>query len=655
MMETDAGAAARVDEREAEDVDMPDLADRPERIEHPLGDAGRAVAGRCVTPFGLGAARRLEVRPRDNPQFMRYLRQNTVAATKRMPRNSMARFHLALILHQLGDLARAHVEFQRALECAKSWLFMYMTGETIRHNPRTQAFCARITAHVIRVAVEMQGDHFATAQTLAHFGDAFRWDASCARARATPVLVTAARRPRDARARGQRACDYCGGPAAPRAARVRAPALTVAPARAPPAPRRRPPACARAPSRRRLPHIWNDLALMHLQAGECEAARVVLETVVAHWPAYVDALANLALALLGVGQTEAAVRALQATLVHSRSHVEALNNYATVLIEEQREPRLAVAVLRAALEWDATQPAVWSNLSVAYSRIGKAPEACAALARACELAPEWDAIWLNAASLIARVPAAAAVAAAATAEAALAAVASAAGPNLRGGGKGGGGGGGGGEDDGEVRARGAADGVGACVCGCVGCDALLLAGGVWDASLRGMGARCVCVCVEGARRVAQAGRRASACVQGRDGSTGECVFQAVTGRGAEALPMPARNAAHRNASRSVRTHAASRDAADRPRLRGPRPAVSRAPRRWRRARRRRRRRRRRRSARARACASSPRRSRRGSRPKPSCSPTRARGRRSRTRGCAGGRAAPPTCRTSRGRSCATTA
>eukprot|EP00302_Diacronema_sp_CCMP2436_P053260 CAMPEP_0180074302 /NCGR_PEP_ID=MMETSP0985-20121206/13838_1 /TAXON_ID=483367 /ORGANISM="non described non described, Strain CCMP 2436" /LENGTH=263 /DNA_ID=CAMNT_0022006053 /DNA_START=49 /DNA_END=837 /DNA_ORIENTATION=- len=263
-----------------------------------------------------------------------------MAATKRMPRNSMARFHLALILHRLGDLTRAHVEFQRALECAKSWLVMYMTGETIRHNPRTQAFCARITAHVVRVAIEMQGDRFSVKQTVDAFCEAFRW-------------------------------DPC------------------------------------------LPHIWNDLALMHLQTGECEATRVLLETVVARWPAYVDALSNLSIALLGVGQTEAAVRCLQAVIASSRSHVEALNNYATILIEEQREPRLAVAMLRSALEWDATQPAVWSNLAVAYSRLSMGPEACACLARACDLAPEWEAIWLNAASLLSRMPDAVAAAAAA--------------------------------------------------------------------------------------------------------------------------------------------------------------------------------------------------------------------------------------------------
>lgn len=289
------------------------------------------VSLRPPTPDGLGAARVFEAQQLDHTLYMRFLRMNTMAATKRMPRNSMARFHLALVLYRLGDLTRAHVEFQRALECAKSWIVMYPTGEIIRENPLTREFCARIAAHVVRVSMELQGDRYSPPRIVEAFRESFGWA-------------------------------------------------------------------------NHMPHVWNDLALMHLQAGEHEAARAVLEAVVARWPGYTDALCNLALAFSGLGQVEQATRCLQAVIGASRSHAEAINNYATILIDEQREPRAAVAMLRYAIDWDALQPAFWSNLALAYARLGRGLEACKALARACDLAPDWESIWLNASSLLLRFP-----------------------------------------------------------------------------------------------------------------------------------------------------------------------------------------------------------------------------------------------------------
>lgn len=133
------------------------------------------------------------------------------------------------------------------------------------------------------------------------------------------------------------------------------------------------------------PHIWNALALLHLNEGGFEGAREVLRSIRHSFPEYLDALNNLGLAELALGNAEAAISCFQKVIVLDRKHAEALSNYGLVLLRHAvYEPaaRAFEGAVQGAHKDSRGLAFAWGGLAISHAAIGKFMEAEKAAAEA---------------------------------------------------------------------------------------------------------------------------------------------------------------------------------------------------------------------------------------------------------------------------------
>lgn len=133
------------------------------------------------------------------------------------------------------------------------------------------------------------------------------------------------------------------------------------------------------------PHIWNALALLHLNEGGYEGAREVLRSIRHSFPEYLDALNNLGLAELALGNAEAAISCFQKVIVMDRNHAEALSNYGLVLLRHAVYESAARAFEGAVqgIHKDTRGLAfAWGGLAISHAAVGKFMEAEKAAAEA---------------------------------------------------------------------------------------------------------------------------------------------------------------------------------------------------------------------------------------------------------------------------------
>eukprot|EP00897_Mesotaenium_endlicherianum_P005862 jgi/Mesen1/5303/ME000264S04329 len=171
------------------------------------------------------------------------------------------------------------------------------------------------------------------------------------------------------------------------------------------------------------PAIWNNLALILLQAGRYASAVTVLTAVLSAMPGDLDTLANLGSAYLHIGQAENAIWCLQAVLEQDPSHAAALSAYGVLLLLRfhctavggnvelfhlttggargqafapmaQTAVEAAQRCLEAAVAQHPHAPHLWANLGSAYAAARKHDLATRCIAHAARMEPGNDVLQL---------------------------------------------------------------------------------------------------------------------------------------------------------------------------------------------------------------------------------------------------------------------
>ncbi len=133
------------------------------------------------------------------------------------------------------------------------------------------------------------------------------------------------------------------------------------------------------------PHIWNALALLHLNEGGFDGARQVLRSIRHSFPEYLDALNNLGLAELALGNAEAAITCFQKVIVLDRGHAEALSNYGLVLLRHsvyEAAARAFEGAVNGTHKDSRGLSFAWGGLAIAHAALGKFAEGEAAAVEA---------------------------------------------------------------------------------------------------------------------------------------------------------------------------------------------------------------------------------------------------------------------------------